>query len=102
MWGAGDAVAASDKPQEKNADFTSLIITIVRRNIDSNKNDYCNNTTDNKNKINNDDNNLVKVLCRQNYNEHNEQILVIFKRKTQQKFRTLIEERRMHKLRDQE
>lgn len=72
VWGAGDAVVTSDKPQEKNTDLTSLLIKIIRRNNDSNKNPYYNNTTDNNDKINNDDNNLVKVSCQQNYNEHNE------------------------------
>ena len=67
-------------------------MTIIRRNKDNNKSNCCNTTTNNNDKNNNDDNDLVMVVCPKSL-LHNERMLTIFKRKTQQAFRTLIGER---------
>ena len=65
---------------------------IIRRNKDNNKGNWCNNTTNNNDKNNNDNNDLVMVVCPKSL-VHNERMLTIFKHKTQETFRTLIEER---------
>ena len=67
-------------------------MTIIRRNNDDNKINCCNNTTNNNDKNNNDDNDLIMVVFPKSM-VHNERMLTIFKHKTQQTFRTLIEKR---------
>ena len=67
-------------------------MTIIRRNNDDNKINCSNNTTNNNDKNNNDDNDLIMVVCPKSL-VHNERMLTIFKHKTKQTFRTLIEER---------